>query len=95
MRGRTETVPLGPLRPTAPADLPRVVSRLTNDRGNCHGKTQKALSFAKNGNGSSKAALLITEGKRKLPSQIIREPIFILKSPCAINYYAINLVESK
>lgn len=86
---------LGPLRPLAPADFPRVVSRLTNGHRNCQVSTQKALSFAKNGNRSGKAALLILEGKRKLPPQIIYKPILILKSPCAINYCAINLVKSK
>lgn len=77
----------GPQGSTAPADLPQVVSKLTNDPRNLSSEHTEGFSFAKNGNQSGKAALLISEGKRKLPSQIIYKPIFIQKSSCAVNYY--------
>lgn len=52
----------------------------------------EGFSLVKNTNHFGKTALPISEGRRELPSQIIYKPIFILKSSCAINYYAINLV---
>lgn len=63
--GRTEMVIPGPPRPPAPADLPRVDSRLTNGLRNYRVSTQKALSFAKNGNRSGKAALLTDLGREE------------------------------
>lgn len=92
---RTETVTLGPHISPAPADLSQVVCKLTNDPRNCQLSTWEGFSLTKNANQCRKTALLISKGKMKLPSQIIYKPIFLLKSSCAINYYAINLVESK
>lgn len=69
-----------PHGPTAPDNLPQVVSRLTKDPRNLSCDYLESSSFAKNGNWSGKAALVISEGKRRLPSRIIHKPIFILKS---------------
>lgn len=82
---------LGGLTNPVPADLPQVVRRLTNG----HVSKQKALLLQKMQIALAKQPYWSQKGRGKLPSQNIYEPIFILKSSRAINYYAIHLVESK
>lgn len=60
--------------------------------------TWQILSPAYSANPSGKAASLIpliSEGKRKLPPEMIYKPTFILKNSCAINCSAVSLLESR